>query len=96
MFGFPVAACHIVPMDDRLASLCIGRQKEGETEMTGLPELTEEQKRKVRVKINKFLNEKNYPEAAKLMVAMAVTKIDPDKFAHDLIQKIREYQRQKQ
>ena len=53
--------------------------------MTRLKELTEEQEKKVRAKINRLLDEKNYPEAAKLMVAMAVSKIDPDKFAHDLI-----------
>ncbi len=57
-------------------------------------ELTEEQKQKVRAKINALLDQKNYPEAAKLMVAMAVSQIDPDKFAQELCRKIQEYKRQ--
>jgi len=54
-------------------------------------ELTGEQEKKVRAKINKLLDEKNYSEAAKLMVAMVVVKIDPDEFAKQLIEKIQEF-----
>lgn len=56
-------------------------------------ELTKEQEEKVRAKINKLLDEKNYSEAAKLMVGMVVVKIDPDEFTKALIEKVKEYQR---
>lgn len=58
-------------------------------------ELIDEELQKVRRKVTTLLNEKNYPEAAKLMVAVAVSKIDPDEFAKQLIQKIQEYKSSK-
>lgn len=53
--------------------------------------LTEEQEQKVKDKVTQLLNEKKYREAAELIVALVVSKMDPEEFARELIRKVQEY-----
>jgi len=52
-------------------------------------------KEQILEKINQLMDDKNYSEAAKVIVYYTVAKMDPDEFAKKLVDAVKEYQQKK-